>query len=265
MSTDVKVPGIGPVNKKYVYGAAGLTAVIVGYAYMRRGSTAGSGSVYSDPNAIDPATGLTYAQESATFAATASGYVAPAGLQQSPQDLGPVGPSTDAEWANDAVGKMVALSFDSQAVSTALGLYLSNQPVSSTQANYIRTALALAGPPPSGYRGINVTGTTSTTPPPTGGGSNYVGAQWHAGQDVGGQGTRGVGIGWGDLAKKALSSNTLYTSASHTTINNRNVFTMAAAMQAKNPKVFAQFPGSVPLYRVPHFIIPSVPGLNAPK
>jgi PASTA domain len=175
---EIKVPGLGDVQKKYVIGGVvvgGLIAVIV---YIRIRNTAATTATaaatpVADPS-IDPATDLPYAEESGTIDPStdlpyaeesgggnyggggaygntnldAQGY--PIGsaqdlqwqLQQS------TGVTTNEEWVNAAMGDLPG---DQATIQAALLGVLSGQSVTTAQKSLFLEAVALNGQPPQGY------------------------------------------------------------------------------------------------------------------
>lgn len=149
-----KVPGVGPVSKKWVLGGGAVVAAILGYAYLHRAQTVAGPDVGQEQ----------------------------VGMELPPADLGSVSTgggtsdtglqfiTTNAEWSADATTKLVDLGFDSIAVSTALGKYLASQFVTAQEAQYIYTAIALSGHPPVGSFSVRLeptpTSGSGTTPTP---------------------------------------------------------------------------------------------------
>lgn len=144
----VKLPGGGPgVSKKWVLAGGALVAGIVGYAYLRRARTVAGPDVGQEQ----------------------------VGMELPPADLGSVSTgggtsdtglqfiTTNAQWSADATAKLVDLGYDSVAVSTALGKYLSSQFVTAQEAQYIYTALALSGSPPVGTFSVRREPTPTST------------------------------------------------------------------------------------------------------
>lgn len=193
---DVKLPGLGKVNRKTLYIGGAVAAVIVGYLYLRHGRGGGGGSSSSGTGTgtsatdtgqnIDPVTGYPYgsAEDQQALAAQqdtglstsnidpATGY--PYGSAQDYQGLGlgagtnpaPTAPVTNAAWEQAAVADMEGAGVSGATLSAAesgLPRYLAHLTLSSEQATAVQEAVALAGPPPvGGPYSIR----TSPTPPP---------------------------------------------------------------------------------------------------
>lgn len=150
----MKIPGIGPVEKKWVYIAAAATAGIVGYAYWNKSRAEAAESEVSDYTE-----GPGYAMDSGV-----DEYVNPGGSQPPVEEDYVSAPTTNAEWAQKAVAILVETGYDPIEASLAVGRYLARQTLTSTQANMIRAASAQLGPPPVGSYPITVTPTTPTKP-----------------------------------------------------------------------------------------------------
>lgn len=152
MGGQVKIPGVGPIDKKYAYiGAAGM-AGFVGYMYWRnRQSAASTDTTATDPTTVDPSTydpSLDYSAYG-----DSSGYIGGTGVYQSPPSQVIPIPSegqitTNAAWDAAAVAAASDIGVDAQALSSALGRYLAGLCVSEAQADYVRQAQGMFGMPP---------------------------------------------------------------------------------------------------------------------
>lgn len=152
----------GPASKVkpvYLYvGGAGLG--VVAYLYYKRkqaanaaASTATTDTTAASADAIDPATGIPYADEN-----VGSGYSA-ASSNGSAYGLTPsyystvntstnTVPTTNAQWAQEALTQLTAQGYDGISVSGALGAYLLNANLSDAQYQIVQAAIALEGYPP---------------------------------------------------------------------------------------------------------------------
>ncbi len=154
----VKLPGLGPVDRKWLVIAGAGGVILVGYMWLRRrANNAAAG-------AVDPATGsvgdtgfnnpVPGASGSDTIDNTTPGTI-----------------TTNAQWVNDAATRLGDL-YDAQFVIATLGKYLDGQPLTHDEANLVRSAWAVSGHPPVGDPPIILSQTTSTpggptpTPPP---------------------------------------------------------------------------------------------------
>lgn len=166
MADQVKIPGIGQVDKKYVYIGGAVVAGIVVYAYWRANQAANSEPTTSDytGEAIDGTDfgGTEYSYDGAVGEYTgATGSQPPVNVDTNPL------PSTNAEWATQAVDKLTDVGYDSITASAAIGKYLARLDLTEAQADIVRQAVALLGMPPSGDFPIKVAPITPTTPTPT--------------------------------------------------------------------------------------------------
>lgn len=190
--------------KKQALLLGGGAVVVLGFAYMRYRSqqqqqaaaqaavaaqtATGTGNGTSDQ--IDPATGFPYgsAEDAAALTAQAS-YNSPyGGLGYSdtsylyggePYYPGSSGYPTAGGYTSNSQWSQAAQSYlsgtvgtDAGTVSTALGLYITGQEMSSAQQAIVEQAIAFVGYPPvagpDGYPpSIRTAPPTSTTPPPT--------------------------------------------------------------------------------------------------
>lgn len=123
-----------------------------------------------DPNAIDPATGLTYAQESPAGYGLPSGSIGdwlnnnPTGPQY-PVGLNAHGlpaPITNQQWSRLAFDELVAKGDDPALVGSALAHFLAGQTPTAAEQAIINLAETMFGAPPEG-----LIPTPGTTPPPT--------------------------------------------------------------------------------------------------
>ena len=191
----IKLPGVGPVKKEYVIAGAAVTAGIVGYAWFRRknaNAAAASADTSTttqapDPSsAIDPSTGLTYAEESADNS-TGYGYSgyggyggASDGQSQygydiygnpipAPTGLGSGGAlTTNDEWATQAEADLLNAGVTQAVSATAIGRVLAGLTVTTDQQGYFLQAVGLLGQPPQGYPTPIKVSQSATGTPPTG-------------------------------------------------------------------------------------------------
>jgi hypothetical protein len=171
MATQVKVPGIGSVDKKYVYAGAAVTAGIVGYAYWRARNAAAEPTTSDYTSGEELATENAYASGSDyAYDGGVSEYAGASGGGNVNVDQNPA-PSTNAEWAQRAVESLSAVGVDTLAASAAIGRYIAGLTLTEAQADYIRQARALLGPLPGGDLAIKVAPTQTTPTPNTPGGT----------------------------------------------------------------------------------------------
>src|SRR6266700_4026600 len=101
MADTVNRPGAGPVKKSWVLAGVAVLAGILGVAYYRhsKNAPAAAAGTSQDPNAIDPATGLTYGEEAAGIQ---SGTLAGAGTPYG-DTSGLIGYSAQAQIVQSAI------------------------------------------------------------------------------------------------------------------------------------------------------------------
>lgn len=145
MAEQIEVPAIGKVDRKYVYGAVALVAGIVGYAWWTR-SRSEAAVVTTDPTtgSEDPATG--------------GAYVNPRPVTSTVDQTGDA-IDTNPEWTAAVTARLSTMFYDSQFIATTLGKYLSRQPLTTDEADLVRTAWAFEGKPPEGPDSFTLTNT----------------------------------------------------------------------------------------------------------
>ncbi len=131
----VKVPGVGAVDRRYVYVGVGVVAVIVGVAYWRRRRAA-------QTVAIDTTTGTV---------GGSSDYVNPnPNASGSDTEGDPSVILSDSQWVQAVLSDFATSdTFDRGYAQIVLGKYLGGQPLDSDEQNLVRAAWALEGHPPS--------------------------------------------------------------------------------------------------------------------
>lgn len=186
--THGKGPGGIPV---WGYGA-GFAVLFILVMYLRNRRAAknqtaidpnaanANGTGTFDPNAVDPATGLTFGQEGP------AGYGLPAGpiggyLANNPTFPGyPVGapaqglpaPVTNQQWSRLAFDELVAKGDDPTLVGNALSKFLAGQTLSDAEKSIVSLAETIFGAPPEGLIPISdnppiTQGPNPPTPTPT--------------------------------------------------------------------------------------------------
>lgn len=178
MAETIDLPLAGNVKKSYVYMAGGVTAAIVGVAWYRHRQQAKAATVAStsssttsaspDPNAIDPATGLTYAEEATqqggymygSIGSGGSGYSGPVDQFGNPLPA-PIFPSsnsslhTNEDWITTAESLPLG-GASSDAIAAALTKVLGGLPVTQDQADIFHEVSGILGPPPQGYPSLRL-------------------------------------------------------------------------------------------------------------
>lgn len=174
MPDDIKVPGLGDVPKKYAIGAVATAAGLGVIVYIRSrkaaqtAASAGAANAATatsgyDPNAIDPATGIPYSQESGSYSYGADnygGYGGGGGYDNAGYPLGSSadlqyqqtqlsGIQTNDEWVQQAIGGSVP--GDPGTIQAALSAVLGGLTVTTAQKNLFLEAVGILGNPPGGY------------------------------------------------------------------------------------------------------------------
>ena len=166
MAETVKIPGMGNVDKKWVYAGTAVVAGIVIYAYWSysRRAEEPTTSDYTG-EAID---GTDYLGTDYAYDGSVGEYTGATGSQPPVyKDTNPL-PSTNAEWATMAVDKLTDIGYEALTASAAIGKYLARLDLTEAQADVVRQAVALLGPPPTGDFPIKIAPVTPTDPnPPT--------------------------------------------------------------------------------------------------
>jgi hypothetical protein len=152
----VKVPGLGQTPRKYVWAGAAAVAGVAGYAWLRAGSS-GGGAV------VEP--GVDSAGLSGDLAGGDS-YSNPAPGGAVPDPTAGAAPRTNSEWTQRVTDDLVNVGYDITMIAATLGKYLDRKPLSTAEADIVRTAWAYEGRPPEGTFSI-VPATTPTTGTPT--------------------------------------------------------------------------------------------------
>lgn len=160
MADTIKLPGVGPVKKTYVYIGVGITAGILLWAYYRRANAA------AEPVADVPATvdaGVTdYAQESdasgynvvyppSTGAYAQYGYDIYGNPLPAPTGLGGGTITSNSDWADEAAALLTNAGVEQSVATTAVTRVLGGLAVTSAQRDYFMQAVGALGQPPQGY------------------------------------------------------------------------------------------------------------------
>jgi hypothetical protein len=161
LSGTVKLPGIGPVKKVYVYVGVGAVGVLAAYIMWRRNNA----EEEVEPSEADLGTGLTTGAGSDVYSgATAGG----SGSVQEGEDI----PTTNTEWTQRVIEYFSWL--EPGYVANTVGKYLAKQGLTAEEGDFIRQAWAVLGKPPEGpstftlSSGTNTPGTTPDPSVPTG-------------------------------------------------------------------------------------------------
>ena len=154
----VKLPGVGPVKKVYVYVGIGAVGVLAAYLMYRRQQAIDAEN--ATPADADLGTGLTTPGPGSDVypGATAGGAPSP------DPDIEPM-PTTNTEWTQQVLDFFSWL--EPGFVSATIGKYLARVPLTSDEANLVRQAWAARGKPPNGPDTFTLTadGNSPGTPP----------------------------------------------------------------------------------------------------
>lgn len=185
----VKLPGLGPVPKKWFLIVGGGSVVVIAYVLWRKrqegpaapaADTAGGtleGQPCVDENGLPgvyDASGVCQVSNSAMggyFAGSGAGGVS----GTTPPVPGTGGFTTNGQWTQQAEADMSNTGVDPGVLAVALGAYIAGSPVTAAQHSLIDQAIAFEGYPPvagaSGYppavKAQPITPPPTTTPPVT--------------------------------------------------------------------------------------------------
>ena len=174
MPGEVKLPVLGKQKKGTVIAVGVAAAAVVGVAVYRSrknkaaaaastgAASASAAGTAADPNAVDPATGMTYAQEQASYGAAGDYYGAGGasygggGVSYSGSGTASTPGFTDnSQWSQYAEEYLTGLGGDPNTIGNAIGKYITGQPVTPDQQSIIQQAIAFANlPPVSGAGGF---------------------------------------------------------------------------------------------------------------
>jgi hypothetical protein len=191
MPDKIKIPGLGEVPKKTALiagaGAVGIIAIVAIRHKTSAGTTSGTASTTAttatDPNAVDPNTGIPYSQEGgADVAGYGSGYQIPYGSGGAGYNAGgsgfdaagyPIGSEADLAWQNEQNGTTVTgtgvttgittnadwvteaesgvIPGSVSTISAAVSKVLGGLAVTTAQRDLFMEAVGVLGQPPQGY------------------------------------------------------------------------------------------------------------------
>jgi hypothetical protein len=160
----MKLPGIGPVKKVYVYVGMGAVGVLAAYIMWRRQqSAAAADAIPADASLGD---GLTTPDGGDVYQGATAG-----GAPTADPDITPM-PTTNVEWTQQVLDYFNWL--EPGFVSSTVGKFLARVPLSADEADFIRQAWAARGKPPEGPPNFTLTtdgnapGTTTMPSVPAG-------------------------------------------------------------------------------------------------
>lgn len=153
VSGTVKLPGVGPVKKVYLYVGVGAVGVLAAYLMWSRQKAASEAAPeYTDAELGD---GLTTGPGSDVYqGANAGGSGSDDG-----SDIEPM-PKTNTEWTSQVVEYFNWV--EPGYVTAVVGKYLAKVPLSLEEADFIRQTWAAKGKPPDGPSNFVLTSDTNT-------------------------------------------------------------------------------------------------------
>lgn len=167
----MKLPGGKEIKNKPLAIGAGVIGVVVFYIYYqkRKAAAAAVDTTAVDPNAIDPATGIPYSEETG-YAQNLSGSSIPnpyVGQGGTVTTSGGAGYTSNVQWIGDA--EQYATGYFNASVTlagSALSKYFAQTPggLNPDEFQLISELVGLMGPPPVGtFRLIQNNGSTGAT------------------------------------------------------------------------------------------------------
>jgi len=166
----VHVPGVGGVDKRVILGVGGAAVLFLGWRYY-----VGRGASSYDP-ATDASADPGFEGDGGELPAVA-GAVSPTNSYGSADASGATGTdtygfhgTTNSEWTQYAAAQLSQASdtWSFATISTALGAFVLNKPLSTLQQQIVQAAIGYAGYPPEGNHVIIPGGDTKVTVAPTG-------------------------------------------------------------------------------------------------
>ncbi len=150
-SGTVKLPGVGPVKKVYVYVGVGAVGVLAAYIMWRRQQAAGLEETPADAELGD---GLTTGAGSDVYQGANAG-----GAATADPDITAM-PTSNVEWTQQVLDFFTWL--EPGFVSSTIGKYLARVPLSADEGDFVRQAWAARGKPPEGPTTFTLTSGTNT-------------------------------------------------------------------------------------------------------
>jgi hypothetical protein len=164
MPETVKLPGVGPVKKTWVYVGGALIVGIVGYAYFSRATGGGGGEDLEPSPGVIPEDYGEFAEDR---------YPPPTSVGSGSVDDFGAGSiiNTNTEWFAAALSGLADAGYEPLNVAATLGKFLSRQGLSADEKVVIQAAKGMVGEPPQGgpWPIIDqLPPPPTTTPPPAG-------------------------------------------------------------------------------------------------
>ena len=164
LAGDIEIPKVGSVPKAVVIPVAGAAAAYVAWRYWQARNTAAydpeaETAEYEDPGTIPGVTGA--------YSDTNS-YGLASSEPVSTSDYGFTG-TTNSQWSQYVTDRLVASeTWSYTSIVSALGAFLGNKALSTTEQQIVQAGIALAGNPPEGTHAIIPGGDVAITVAPTG-------------------------------------------------------------------------------------------------
>lgn len=164
MSGEINVPGAGPVDKRVAIGIGAAVVAFLAWRYWLAGTSEepvdeAADTGFEDGGSIPSVDGAT------------DWYGSGGGGSSTGDDTSSTSQQirTNAQWSQYARDQLLVTdAYTGQAIGEALGNYLAGRPLSSSQQQIVRAAIALAGYPPVGTFVVIPGGDTEVTIAPTG-------------------------------------------------------------------------------------------------
>jgi chitodextrinase len=215
-SGTVKLPGIGPVKKVYVYVGVGVIGVAVAYLMYSRQQAAEE--EYVEPSEAELGDGLTTGVGSDSYT-----NPAPSNTGSYNDDV-PAPARTNIEWTERAIERFS--SYEESYVLAVLTKYLNRQKLTTEEGDFVRQVWALLGKPPEGPSSFTLISDgpapgTSTAPGTPGGlkvtstSTNSIGLDWNdvtgaSGYEVYRGGSKVADTTGSSYTSSGLAANTSY-------------------------------------------------------
>ena len=150
--SDIKVPGVGAIPKKWLWGGAAVVGAVVAWSYWRARSNA--------PTVI----------EEGVDGADFPGLDGPGVPGQTGNSSGQFGDpdviDTVAEWTAAVTPKLEAAGFDPQMIALTIGKWIAGETLTDPEKQLVQAAIAMAGMPPGGPYPIKTALPGNPPPPP---------------------------------------------------------------------------------------------------
>jgi hypothetical protein len=160
----VTLPGVGPVKKKIVVlVGTGAAAFVLWRYWQARQAGASADAAAQDPGMTDGGV----LPSVAGAVKDDNSYGVPGGSSGTSDSYGFTG-TTNSQWTQYAANQLSAASdkWSYGDVVEALGAFVNNRPLTTTQQQIVQAAIGLAGPPPEGTHPIIPGGNTAITVAP---------------------------------------------------------------------------------------------------